>query len=70
MFFIYKQPNGKIQGPENGIIDKLNKESRLKWKMEQFVSKHFLEGPIAGNFYQVWPKNVIELSNKFDKNCF
>jgi len=50
VFLVYKQP-GKIQA-EHGPIDKYTRDGRPKWRAEQFASKHSLEGPIAGNFYQ------------------
>lgn len=53
MFLVYKQPQGRIQEPDHGYIDAFTRDGRLKWNAEQFVAKHSLEGPIAGNFYQV-----------------
>jgi len=51
-YLVYRQPSGKIQDPEHGYRSNRNTTGRPNWKAEQFASKHHLEGPIAGNFYQ------------------
>jgi len=68
VYLVYKQPQGKIEDPEHGFRTKTTREGRPKWKAEQFATKHNLEGPIAGNFYQAeYDDYVPTLHAQFNK---
>jgi phosphatidylethanolamine-binding protein (PEBP) family uncharacterized protein len=51
VLLVYKQ-QGKINDKEHGHLTNRSADKRGGWKAENFVKKHHLEGPIAGNFYQ------------------
>jgi len=61
VYLVYKQP-GKIHDEEHGHLTNRSGEKRGGWKAENFVKKHHLEGPVAGNFYQAeWDDYVPKL---------
>lgn len=49
VFLVYKQP-GNVEFDEH-VIPKTDGKSRGKFSTKQFVTKHKLNNPIAGNFY-------------------
>ncbi|VDM56912.1 unnamed protein product [Angiostrongylus costaricensis] len=52
VFLVYKQPDGRITDPEHGHLTNRSGDGRGGFKTENFVKKHKLGTPIAGNFYQ------------------
>jgi len=61
VYLVYKQPS-KITDKEHGHLTNRSGDKRGQFKTEQFVSKHKLEGPIAGNFFQAeWDDYVPKL---------
>ena len=55
VYLVYEQPESKkISDKEHGHLTNKSGENRGQFKVSNFVNKHNLGTPIAGNFYQVY----------------